>query len=90
MTANAHLWAKAGNIPTRTSVLEGAAFNELPYRADYAAAVSSVIPNPPTAAWGEIYETLSDLLESAVTKNEDPATALNNMENTVNEIISHY
>ena len=90
MTANAHLWAKAGIIPTRTSVLDGAAFNELPYRADYAAAVSSVIPNPPTAAWGEIYETLSDLLESAVTKNEDPATALNNMENTVNEIISHY
>lgn len=90
MTANAHLWALAGNIPTRTSVLEGEAFNELPYRADYAAAVSSVVANPPTAAWGEIYETMSDLLESAVTHNEDPQTALNGMEATVNEIISRY
>ena len=90
MTGNAHLWAKAGNIPTRTSVLEGEEFNALPYRADYAAAVSSVIANPPTAAWGEIYETLSDLLESAVTHNEDPQTALDGMEATVNEIISHY
>lgn len=90
MTENAHLWAKAGNIPTRTSVLEGEEFNALPYRADYAAAVSSVIANPPTAAWGEIYETLSDLLESAVTHNEDPQTALDGMEATVNEIISHY
>lgn len=90
MTSNAQLWAKAGNIPTRNSVLDGEAFNALPYRADYAAAVSSVVANPPTAAWGEIYETLSDLLESAVTKNEDPQTALDKMESTVNEIISHY
>lgn len=90
MTANADQWALAGNIPTRNSVLEGEAFNALPYRADYAAAVSTVVANPPTPAWGEIYETMSDLLESAVTKNEDPQTALDGMESTVNEIISHY
>ena len=90
MTSNAHLWALAGNIPTRTSVLESEAFNDLPYRADYAAAVSTVVGNPPTAAWGEIYETMSDLLESAVTNNEAPQTALDNMERVVNEIISHY
>ena len=90
MTGNAHLWAKAGNIPTRNSVLEGEEFNALPYRADYAAAVSSVVANPPTAAWGEIYETLSDLLEAAVTKDLDPQTSLDGMEATVNEIISRY
>ena len=90
MTANADQWALAGNIPTRNSVLEGEAFNALPYRADYAAAVSTVVANPPTPAWGEIYETMSDLLESAVTKNENPQTALDSMESTVNEIISHY
>lgn len=90
MTGHAYLWAKAGNIPTRNSVLEGEEFHALPYRADYAAAVSSVVANPPTAAWGEIYETLSDLLEAAVTKDADPQAALDGMESTVNEIISRY
>ncbi len=90
MTANGELWAKAGHIPTRKSVAEKASFKALPYRADYAASAAFALATPRTPAWEEIYGTLSDKLEYAVTKNQNPKEALADMENTVKNILSTY
>lgn len=90
MTANGELWAKAGHIPTRKSVAEKSAFKALPYRSDYAASAAFALETPRTPAWEEIYGTLSDKLEYAVTKNQNPKAALADMEKTVKAIISTY
>ncbi|MGE4584283.1 MAG: ABC transporter substrate-binding protein [Sphaerochaeta sp.] len=90
MTAHGELWAKAGHIPTRKSVAQKDAMKSLPYRADYAAAAAFALPTPRTPAWEEIYGTLSDKLEFAVTKNQAPKAALADMEQTVKDIIATY
>ncbi len=90
MTEHGELWAKAGQIPTRKSVAEKADFQALPYRADYAAAAGYALETPRTPAWEEIYGTLSDMLEQAVTRNLPAQQALANMETTVNQIIASY
>ncbi len=90
MTEHGDMWAKAGHIPTRSSVYRKDEFKALPYRKGYADASASVVPSPRTAAWEEIYSTLSDMLELAVAKNQDPKTVLPAMESTVNKIIASY
>ncbi len=90
MTSHGEMWAKAGHIPTRKSVAEKDDMKALPYRSDYAAAAAFALETPRTPAWEEIYGTMSDMLEAAVTKNLDAATALKDMETTVNNIIKTY
>ncbi|MGD1816644.1 MAG: extracellular solute-binding protein [Pleomorphochaeta sp.] len=90
ITGHGEMWAKAGHIPTRISVQNSDAFKSLPYRKDYAGAAASTVSPPDTAAWNEIYSSMSDLLEYAVANNSDPATALAEMESRVNDIISTY
>ena len=87
MTGHAELWAKAGHVPTRKSVVAKAEFKNLPYRKDYADAVKGVVAPPATAKWGQIYDVLSDLLEAAVAKNENSKDALRVMEEKVNAIL---
>ena len=88
MTAHGEMWAKAGHIPTRESVRAKPEFQNLPYRKDYADAVKYVFAPPRTPKWGEIYDTLSDLLEAAVAKNMNANEALSVMEQKVNDILS--
>jgi len=88
MTSHGEMWAKAGHIPTRKSVVTKPEFLALAHRSEYAAAVKNVIPNPATPRWGEIYDTLSDSLEAAVAQNQDPQAALASMEKKVNDILS--
>ncbi len=90
MTANGEMWAKAGHIPTRKSVAQKDAFKALPYRADYAAAAAYALETPRTPAWEEVYGTMSDMLEQAVTKNLPAKQALANMETTINKILASY
>ena len=88
MTAHGEMWAKAGHIPTRKSVVAKPEFKSLPYRKDYAEAVKYVFAPPSTPKWGEIYDNLSDMLEAAVAKNMDAHEALSQMEQKVNDILS--
>ena len=88
MTAHGEMWAKAGHIPTRKSVLEKQAFKDLPHRKDYAGAAANSFPAPRTAVWGKIYADMSDMLEYAVAKNQNVNEALNTMEQKVNDIIN--
>lgn len=90
MTSHGEMWAKAGHIPVRSSVQKKEAFKALPYRPGYAGAAGYVKACPGIPAWEEIYGTCSDLLEAAVTKNQDTKTALANMEKTVNDILAKY
>ncbi|WP_320128973.1 ABC transporter substrate-binding protein [uncultured Sphaerochaeta sp.] len=90
MTSHGELWAKAGHIPTRKSVAAKDSFKALPYRADYAASAAFALSTPRTPAWEEIYGTLSDKLEYAVTKNQDPAQALADMSKTTKDILASY
>ncbi|NLZ67941.1 MAG: ABC transporter substrate-binding protein [Spirochaetales bacterium] len=90
MTSHGEMWAKAGHIPTRKSVASKDEMKALPYRADYAAAAAFALETPRTPAWEEIYGTMSDMLEKAVTHNLDPKTSLAEMEVAINNIIKTY
>lgn len=87
LTGHGEMWAKAGHVPTRKSVVQKADFLSLLHRKDYAAAVKYAVTAPATPKWGEIYDTLSDALEAACARNLDPATALADMERKVNAIL---
>jgi multiple sugar transport system substrate-binding protein len=88
MTSHGEMWAKAGHIPTRKSVVTKSEFQALPHRAEYASAVKTVFAPPATAKWSQIYDTVSDCLEVAVAKNAEPKAALADMESKVNAILA--
>ena len=88
MTSHGEMWAKAGHIPTRKSVVAKAEFQNLAHRKDYAAAVKYVFTPPATPKWAQIYDLTSDCLEAAVAKNVDANTALADMEQKVNAILA--
>ncbi|MGA2547216.1 MAG: ABC transporter substrate-binding protein [Rectinemataceae bacterium] len=87
MTSHGEMWAKAGHISTRKSVVAKAEFQNLLHRKDYAEAVKNVFAPPATAKWGEINDTVSDSLEAAVALNSDSRAALAQMEKKVNDIL---
>jgi multiple sugar transport system substrate-binding protein len=88
MTSHGEMWAKAGHIPTRKSVVAKAEFQSLAHRKDYASAAKTVFTPPATPKWAEIYDLTSDCLEAAVAKNADAKTALADMETKVNAVLS--
>ena len=87
LTSHGEMWAKAGHVPTRKSVVQKPEFLALQHRKDYAAAVKYAVTAPATPKWGEIYDTVSDALEAACAKNADPAATLAEMEKKVNAIL---
>lgn len=90
MTEHGEMWAKAGHIPIRLSVVEKPEFKSLSHRAEYADAAKYSFPAPRTPAWGEIYANVSDALELAVATNADVKTTLSSMEEKVNNILASY
>jgi multiple sugar transport system substrate-binding protein len=87
MTAHGELWAKAGHIPTRTTVYAKAEFKNLPHRSEYADAAQNTFSVPATAKWQEIFDTMSDSLEESIALNRDAKTALSSMETKINAIL---
>ena len=88
MTSHGEMWAKAGHIPTRKSVVAKAEFQSLSHRKDYASAAKTVFTPPATPKWAEIYDLVSDCLEASVAKNADAKTALADMETKVNAVLA--
>jgi multiple sugar transport system substrate-binding protein len=88
LTAHGEMWAKAGHVPTRKSVVQKPDFLALQHRKDYAAAVKFAVTAPATPKWGEVYDTISDSLEAGVAKNADASSTLADMEKKVNAILS--
>ena len=87
MTSHGELWAKAGNIPTRKSVLSKPEFKRLPHQAEYADAVKNSFATPPTLKWSAVYPAIADSLEESIAQDRDSRTALSMMEQKVNEIL---
>jgi multiple sugar transport system substrate-binding protein len=88
MTSHGEMWAKAGHIPTRKSVVAKAEFQGLAHRKDYAAAAKYVFTPPATPKWAQIYDLTSDCLEAAVAQNADAKATLADMEQKVNAILA--
>jgi multiple sugar transport system substrate-binding protein len=89
MTLHGELWAKAGHIPTRSSVFAKPEFKALPHRAEYADAAEHSFATPPAAQWPACYAAISDSLEESIAQNRDARTALSLMEAKVNAILKN-
>lgn len=87
MTTHGALWAKAGHIPTRTSVYSTPEFRSLPHRPDYADAVKYAFPTPATSKWSACYAEMSDFLAEAIALGKDARTAMTQLEARVNAIL---
>jgi multiple sugar transport system substrate-binding protein len=81
------MWAKAGHIPTRTTVYSKPEFKNLPHRAEYADAVKNTFAPPATHKWPELYDAISDSLEESIALNKDAKAALDQLEKKVNDIL---
>lgn len=89
LASNGAMWAKAGHVPVKPSVLESEDYKALPYRADYAAVMNDVKYAPFTDKIGAVRDTV---LESLVKINygmisieEGLAEAQKNAEAIVNK-----
>ena len=87
MTQHGEMWAKAGHIPTRTTVYSKPEFKNLPHRAEYADAAKNTFSAPATPKWGELYDAISDSLEESIALNKDAKAALDQLEKKVNDIL---
>ena len=88
MTSHGEMWAKAGHIPTRISVVAKPEFQSLPHRKDYASAAKYVFAAPASPRWLQLFDLISDCLEGAVAKNADAKTTLADMEQKVNAVLA--
>jgi len=66
LAENSVMWAEAGHVPTKTSVIESAEYQEMPYRSDYAAVMEDVIYVPASDQQSSISDAI---LESLVKIN---------------------
>lgn len=87
MTAHGALWARAGHIPTRTSVYSTPEFLSLPHRSEYADAVKYCFPTPAIDKWPACYAEISDFLAESIALGKDPRTAMSQMEARINAIL---
>jgi len=87
ITAHGEMWAKAGHIPTRKSVIAKLEFKALPHRAEYADAVKTAFGPPATTKWASVNDVISDALEEGIALKKDAKTTLSQMEKTVNDIL---
>lgn len=87
MTAHGALWARAGHIPTRTSVYSTPEFRALPHRPEYADAVKYAFPTPATSKWPACYAEMSDFLAEAIALGKDARTAMTQLEARINAIL---
>ncbi|MDR0386984.1 MAG: ABC transporter substrate-binding protein [Treponema sp.] len=88
MTEHGELWAKAGHVPVRESVVRKPEFLSLPYRSVYLDAARSAVIPPRTPAWDEIFDSIADCLENAMTANKSIKAILTEMDRKVTEIIA--
>jgi len=81
---NGQIWAKAGHIPSKPSVLEKQEYKDMPYRSDYAAVASTVKFNKPSTKNWQIRDNVSFKFLNEVWANKmTPAEAMDKMEQGV-------
>lgn len=86
---NGQIWAKAGHIPSKPSVLEKEEFKALPYRSDYASVADTVkFSKPSTKVW-QIRDNSSFKFLNEVWANKmSPADAMAKMQQETQKILN--
>ncbi|SET69983.1 ABC transporter substrate-binding protein [Paenibacillus sp. NFR01] len=86
---NGQIWAKAGHIPSKPSVIEKQEFKDMPYRSDYAAVASYVkFSKQSTKTW-QIRDNASFKFLNEVWANKmTPAQAMDKMQDAVQKILN--
>ncbi|MBM6383869.1 MAG: ABC transporter substrate-binding protein [Paenibacillus sp.] len=86
---NGQVWAKAGHIPSKPSVLEKQEFKDMPYRSDYSEVASVVKFSKKSTKTAQIREEVAFKFLNEVWVNKmTPADAMNNMEAGIQKILS--
>ncbi|WP_127535895.1 ABC transporter substrate-binding protein [Paenibacillus illinoisensis] len=86
---NGQVWAKAGHIPSKPSVLEKQEFKDMPYRSDYSEVASVVKFSKKSTKSAQIREEVAFKFLNEVWVNKmTPADAMNNMEAGIQKILS--
>lgn len=86
---NGQVWAKAGHIPSKPSVLEKQEFKDMPYRSDYSEVASVVKFSKKSTKTAQIREEVDFKFLNEVWVNKmTPADAMNNMEAGIQKILS--
>lgn len=82
-------WARTGHLPVRQSALESEAYTSLPHREDYAktAAIARSIPQGTQFQFG-IQDILTEELQATYLTGKDPAQALSDAQDRVNQLLS--
>ncbi|KGE19059.1 ABC transporter substrate-binding protein [Paenibacillus wynnii] len=85
---NGQIWAKAGHIPSKPSVLEKQEFKDMPYRSDYASVASTVKFNKPSVKTAQIRDNVSFKFLNEVWANKmTPAEAMDKMQKDVQKTL---
>ncbi|MFB5266449.1 ABC transporter substrate-binding protein [Paenibacillus enshidis] len=86
---NGQVWAKAGHIPSKPSVLEKQEYKDLPYRSDYTEVASVVkFSKQSTKNWQIRDEAAFKFLNEVWTGKMTPSAAMDNMETTIQKILN--
>ncbi|PYY26311.1 ABC transporter substrate-binding protein [Paenibacillus illinoisensis] len=86
---NGQVWAKAGHIPSKPSVLEKQEFKDMLYRSDYSEVASVVKFSKKSTKTAQIREEVAFKFLNEVWVNKmTPADAMNNMEAGIQKILS--
>jgi multiple sugar transport system substrate-binding protein len=85
LSSHSELWAKAGNIPVRMSVIKKPAFKELPHRSEYAVAAKSIVYPPDIPVWADCYNAMADELEAGIAHGESAHAVLTRLERRIND-----
>ncbi|ABO65786.1 Sugar transporter sugar binding protein [Geobacillus thermodenitrificans NG80-2] len=88
-TDNGAMWAKAGHIPAKDTVVESKEFKELPYRSDYAQVADYVKVVDKTVHARGIQDIMIRNLDRIWTNEATPEEAFKTIEQEVTELISN-
>ncbi|MFM9278730.1 ABC transporter substrate-binding protein [Paenibacillus jiagnxiensis] len=86
---NGQIWAKAGHIPSKPSVLEKQEYKDMPYRSDYAEVASVVkFSKQSTKNWQIRDNAEFKFLNEVWTNKMTPAEAMDKMETAIQQILN--
>lgn len=85
---NGIMWATAGHIPAKKTVVESDAFKKLQYRPDYAAAVNSVVYYPQSDKLWPANDIMTQNFSLLMNGSLNVADALSKAEKEVNDLLA--
>ncbi|WP_127532811.1 ABC transporter substrate-binding protein [Paenibacillus kobensis] len=89
VASNGQIWAKAGHIPSKPSVLEKQEFKDMPNRSDYASVASTVKFNKPSTKNWQIRDNASFKFLNEVWANKmTPADAMTKLQDGVQKVLN--